>query len=111
MHNLTPQEMCALQAFKERMLRLLGEANVFDCILFGSRARGEGNENSDLDLLVLVDESVMHQRGTVYGLSGEILVEYGIDVSPLVMSRKQFESMQQRERLFPQEIEQDGQRL
>ena len=52
-------------------------------ILFGSCARGEENENSDLDLLILVrDEAEVPHRGNLIRLAiAERFVLGGIDVS------------------------------
>ena len=50
---LTPAEQQALSRFKTALETLLGD-NLISLRLFGSRARGEGTPESDLDVLVLV---------------------------------------------------------
>lgn len=107
MYSLTPQEERAVQAFKKRVLDFLGP-QVVSFSLFGSRARGEGDEESDVDILVLLKEAPTKTRGHIFEIAADILVEYEIDISPLVMGQKQFEEMKKRERLLPQEIERDG---
>lgn len=107
MFSLSPQEDRAVQAFKRRVLDFLG-AQVISFSLFGSRARGEGGEESDVDILILLKEAPTKIRGRIFELAADILLELEIDISPLVMSQKQFEEMKKRERLLPQEIERDG---
>ncbi|MBI4366003.1 MAG: nucleotidyltransferase domain-containing protein [Deltaproteobacteria bacterium] len=111
MKGLTPQETAAVKAFQERVIQLFGKDQIKQCVLFGSRARGEGNEVSDVDLLVLTTEAVVPQRGKIFEIAGDILVEYDIDVSPLVFSERQFQSLRQRERLLAEEIDRDGRPL
>ena len=85
--------------------------NAAEFRLFGSRARGEGDEASDVDLLVLLDEAPTSLRGKIFEIAADLFLEFEIDISPLVMSRRHFEDMSRRERLLPQEIERDGRPL
>ncbi len=63
-------------------------------ILFGSYAREDYDENSDLDLLVLIDkENVIgtDQKRIAYPLY-DIEFETGTLISPMVFSKKEWES-------------------
>lgn len=53
--NLKGNEKKALQELKERLLERF--ANV-EIILYGSKARGDFDEESDIDLLILLDSPV-----------------------------------------------------
>lgn len=110
MHSLTPQEKKAALEFKKRAKKILG-SNFLELLLFGSRARGEGNEESDVDILVLLNEAPASVRGRLFEIAADLLLEYEIDLSPLVMSKTHFEDMKRRERLLPLEIERDGKKL
>lgn len=105
--QLSAHEWRAVQAFQARV-RLLLQNDLKDVLLFGSRARGDADEHSDIDLLVLVADAPASIRGKVYDLSADILLEFDVDLSPLVMSEAQFADMKARERLLIQEIERDG---
>jgi hypothetical protein len=50
----TPGEQRLLASFVANSLRRLGNAAIERILVFGSRARGEGDEDSDLDLAVFV---------------------------------------------------------
>ena len=50
---LTPGERALLDGFVARVLTTLGEASIGRIIAFGSRARGGGHADSDLDVAVL----------------------------------------------------------
>lgn len=105
--NLTPAENKALSLFLERIRQDLG-ASLKKAVLFGSRARGGGNEDSDIDVLVLVDELTLEKKHVVWDIACDVLLETEIDISPLVMSQAQFAALQEHERLIAKDIEQEG---
>src|SRR3989304_4195999 len=53
--QLRPAERAALSDYLARLRARFSE-RVLRVILFGSRARGEGGDESDLDVLVVVDD-------------------------------------------------------
>lgn len=53
--RLDPRRRRWVEEFRGRLRALLGE-RLRDLRLFGSEARGQGGAESDIDLLVLVDE-------------------------------------------------------
>lgn len=89
-------EMCRLvsQIFpKERI----------DAVLFGSYARGDAEEGSDIDLLLLVDSSremISEKSWQVGGAAAELLLQYGVLLSPIVENRQYFQSNSQMLPLF-----------
>jgi predicted nucleotidyltransferase len=63
-------------------------------ILYGSYARGDYKDNSDIDLLVLLDKdkvSRIDEKRIKYPLY-EIEFDMGTIISPLVISRKEWET-------------------
>jgi len=52
-------------------------------VLFGSRARGEGHEESDLDVLVLVRHLTRGERREAIDEAGEVEARSGLIVSVL----------------------------
>lgn len=53
--NLKENERKALQELKERLLERFPDAEI---ILYGSKARGDFDEESDIDLLILIGSPV-----------------------------------------------------
>lgn len=107
MRSLTLQEERVISEFKSRVREALGKSLV-SLTLFGSRSRGEGDEESDLDVLVLLKERDAHQRKTVLDIASDLFLETDIEISPSVLSEDQFDELKQRERLIAFEIEKDG---
>lgn len=61
MGQLSPQELLTLKELAEQLRRLFGD-RLAELSLFGSRARGEGRDDSDLDVLVKVREPSRAER-------------------------------------------------
>lgn len=52
-----------------------------EIILFGSKARGDYTENSDIDILVILKEYSKTSIDYIYGLVAKILIEHSIYLS------------------------------
>jgi predicted nucleotidyltransferase len=81
--NLSPSETAALVRFRAFLDRSLGE-RFRACVLFGSRARGEGHEDSDLDVLVLIEQPTREERTRIIDEAYDIEIEMRVAISPLV---------------------------
>lgn len=62
----------------------------FDVILFGSYARNEADDGSDIDVMFLVDSSrqtIQEKQWQIGEAAAEALIDHGIVVSPIVENR------------------------
>ncbi len=78
--SLSADERALLKRFAEVASAQLGEA-LHSIWLFGSRARGESpvHEDSDVDLLVLVDDASWKSKRRVYKAFDEAAAELGLE--------------------------------
>jgi predicted nucleotidyltransferase len=72
----------ALEKYRDRIERI---------ILFGSVARGEAREESDIDILIVTKEEDYRLRRALIGLAFDILLETGDDISVKALSKADFE--------------------
>lgn len=89
---LRPEEAQAVEEFKEKLLAAL-PGQVRDIILFGSKARGDGHPESDIDLLVVLENPTKEQTDTVGDIMFDILLDRGVELSAITFSRKEIERL------------------
>ncbi|MCD8387113.1 MAG: nucleotidyltransferase domain-containing protein [Bacteroidales bacterium] len=65
-----------------------------EAILYGSEARGDARSDSDFDLLILVDAEKVtpEMREQIENPLYDLWIDQGIDVSPLIYTRTQWEN-------------------
>jgi predicted nucleotidyltransferase len=76
--------------------------------VFGSVARGEAHEDSDVDVLVLLQDATFTERGRAIDLATELGLAADLVLAPVVLTQVEWDDLVRRERLLPQEIERDG---
>ena len=77
-----------------QMMKLIFGSNLEKVIVYGSYARGNYRKNSDVDVMILVDlpeNEIKKMENTVYDVAFDIEMETGVDISPVIKSRQQFE--------------------
>jgi predicted nucleotidyltransferase len=104
---LNTEEKSALKSFKKHLEDTLGERFV-ELKLFGSKARGDDNLQSDLDVLTVVTDEDWHISDTVYGIATDILIQTSICISPKVISQKRFERLSKENDSFVRNVERDA---
>ena len=78
-----------IKKFKRRVKRLYGE-RLTAMYLFGSYARGDNEEGSDLDILVVLDTFKFHSSeiSRTAELVSDLSLEYLITVSPMFVRKR-----------------------
>jgi predicted nucleotidyltransferase len=100
----------AEKAILERLKFLVSERlSLHQMILFGSRARGDADPDSDLDVLVVLDGPADRSaRETVSDCAWETGLEHGIVIVPIVVSRDEWERGPERYSLLAEAIRAEG---
>lgn len=77
-----------------RQIKSLLGNNLSKVILYGSYARGDYRENSDVDVMILVklmETEIKKIAPTVYDMAYDIELEKGIHISIVIKNEEQFE--------------------
>jgi predicted nucleotidyltransferase len=97
------------EAIEAAIRMLKSEFSVSKIILFGSKARGDHDEHSDIDLLVVASK-LLHwkEEKAIVGALFDIGMEYDVIFSPLFTSVDEWENGIFTEFPVYQEISRDG---
>ena len=87
---LTPTERHALQRFKTVLESLLA-GSLISLRLFGSRAREEETEESDLDVLIVLREKNRALCRRIVAEALEIDLAYDINLAPTILSVEEYQ--------------------
>jgi predicted nucleotidyltransferase len=104
---LTEVEQRALSEFTIQLQDKLN-GNLLAVKLFGSRARGMGGSDSDLDVLVVVEQDNLAVRQTIRYLAADIWLAHGPFISTRVWSRERMERVEREPTLLIRNIQRDG---
>lgn len=77
-------EQCMRNVFKEDFCKIL---------VYGSYARGDYNENSDVDVMILVNtplEKINSYYDQVSDCAFDFMMKYGVDISPVIKNVEHF---------------------
>ncbi len=102
----TAKTTAVVEIVRDSILSMLPNADI---ILYGSRARGEANQLSDWDFLVLLDTQTT--RGLVRQIRDKLYdaeLEMDSILSAIVRSKKEWESDDYSILPFKKEVERDG---
>jgi predicted nucleotidyltransferase len=89
---LFESEQGLITAMIEELRKALPEKGIASIIMFGSVARGESRQGSDLDIMILVDNSLDVRKiaAEVQDKGGKFLSRFGMMLSPHVLHRRDF---------------------
>ncbi len=98
-----------IQYFTNRVRTLLGN-RVKKIILYGSYARGDYNDSSDVDIMILTDftfEEIEKYRDDISDIAFDIELETGIILSPII---KNIDKYNERVNIIPfyTNVQKDG---
>lgn len=78
--------------FSQEVKRVMGD-ELRKVIVYGSYSRGDYNENSDIDVMVLTslaEEDITEVEYKLYDIAFDFLMEYGVDISVIVKNEEHF---------------------
>ena len=109
--HLKENERRALAELVERLRQRYGD-DLRRVVLFGSKARGDFDEESDLDVLLVVtqipDEVYWQHRRAITKETCDLELEYGVVFSLLIQDAPEYAQMRQWNLLINRNIERDG---
>jgi predicted nucleotidyltransferase len=105
--QLIAVEQRALSEFVAQLQEKLN-GGLLSVTLFGSRARGAGGPDSDLDVLVVVERDDLAVCRAIRYLAADIWLAHGAFISSRIWSREKMEQMEREPTLLARNIQREG---
>ena len=101
------EEEKVVKELKQNLNELLGDS-LTGLFLFGSKARGDDDSKSDIDIAIIVRGLNRELKNDILTKVAEIEFQYLICLSTIVLSEEKFAYLKKRERRLALDIEKEG---
>ena len=95
-----------LSEIKNTLEKFLGN-NMMKIVLYGSRARGDYDTESDIDIAIIVRWLSRELKKQIFDVVADIEVKHLVSISTLVLSEENFAFLKKRERRIVADIEKE----
>lgn len=92
----------------KKVIKDIGGDSILRIVLYGSRARGDYDAISDIDVAVIVRGLTRELKTKLLDAVAEVELRYLAPLSMLVLDEKDFEFLKKRERRIALDIEKEG---
>lgn len=86
---MVDKQKLALEEYTHQLYKLYSR-NIEKIILFGSRARGDTQVDSDIDILVIVTNGAKELKNKITDLAFDIILKYGVDIEPTIFDTQEW---------------------
>lgn len=105
--QITRNENAALRIFVQQILNELG-GQVSQIILFGSKARGDSNVDSDIDVLILASEENRRLQEQINVIASRASLSCDLLFNPLLIAEARWMQMSRERFSICRNVERDG---
>jgi predicted nucleotidyltransferase len=105
--HLTSNEEEAIMAVVAKFSETFGE-NLVEVYLFGSKARGDFHADSDIDLLVILEQIDAESRWQVRATAANFSLDYDVLFNTHLYDKARWDKIVQYEDTLWREVERDG---
>jgi uncharacterized protein len=96
---------------EELKKRLSDVLELLDFRVFGSRARGDADEYSDLDIFLEVESLDKQRKDKIYDIVWEVGFKHYLVISPLIFTRDEIENSPLRSSSIVKSVTEEGIRI
>ncbi|MBU2599097.1 UDP-2,4-diacetamido-2,4,6-trideoxy-beta-L-altropyranose hydrolase [bacterium] len=104
------KEKKVIRVFAERIKNNIGD-NITSLGLFGSKARGDFQEDSDIDILIVLKEKSLESKKRIFDIMFEVDPYYDLKISPRIMSLYEYQKNKDMGSPFIKRLEKEGIKL
>ena len=96
-----------LKELKKKLSSALN-GKILSLVLFGSRARGDFDNESDIDIAIIVKDLSREIRNQILAIVIDLEFKYCIPLSIIIFSDQDFKRLKRKERRIALDIEKEG---
>ncbi len=104
---LADHEQAALEEFLTKLHEQHGNEVVL-VSLFGSKVRGDFDEESDVDVLVVVEDRISQLWEDIVEIETDLMLKYDLVISSLIMGRDNYEWHRRHRAPLYRNVEREG---
>ena len=86
---MSEKEKYAIEGFSKSIKSNIGES-VISMSVFGSKVRGDYNEASDIDILIIVKERSLWVMDKIAEITSALNIEHNLSIAPVVFSEQEY---------------------
>jgi len=104
---LTNREKAALSEFVARLQEMYPDEVVL-AMLFGSKVRGDFDDESDLDVLVVVESDGWRFHRETSFIGSRVSLDYDVNISPKSVTQTHYRNLQELRTPFFENVQAEG---
>jgi len=105
--HLRKHEQKAIDTFIGRLV-CVTDVRPDHAWLFGSKSRGDFDDDSDIDLLLVLEKADWQRKERIRMTGSQISLEYGVLLNTHILSRERWEELARHQATLWREIQRDG---
>lgn len=105
--NLSEEEKNILRELKKELYGLV-DNSLAGLFLYGSKARGDFSDQSDIDVIIIVQDLTRELKDKILTKIADLEYEYLTSLSAIVISKEDFDNLKKKERRLALDIEKEG---
>jgi len=107
LRHLTSREKAALSEFVARLREKYADEVVL-VTLFGSKVRGDFDEESDLDVLVVIESDGWRFHREISFIGSRASLDYDVNISPKALTQTHYRNLQELHTPFFENVQTGG---
>lgn len=105
--DLTGNNLLAIKEFSSLLKQKIG-SNLCETRVFGSVARGTATSESDIDILVLLEDKTLEVRDVIAEITLDVNLKYDVVLAPIIMTKEHYSNPLFQETAFFKNLIREG---
>jgi len=105
--KLSVKDFKAIEEFSKRIKDELG-SNLMEMKLFGSKAKGKNMPDSDIDILIITEETNENIKDIIFDITVDVNLTYDVVICPIIIAYKLYTDPLANQTNFYKAVQEEG---